>query len=78
MSNQKPLFGFELKKALNDLKYDIEIKPLIEKAKIREECWDTVRQIWGQMIEEMNEGAENVQVDVMMIDSVYVSKDYRT
>jgi len=30
------------------------------------------------MIEELKEGAENVFPDVMLIDSVYVSKDYRT
>ena len=37
-----------------------------------------MKQIWTNQIEELLENHEIQNVDLMMIDSVYVSKEYRT
>jgi actin-related protein len=37
-----------------------------------------MKSIWTNQIEELLENSEISNVDLMMIDSVYVSKEYRT
>jgi len=72
------LFGQQLKDALKENKLEIKVDSLIEKAQIKEGSWEQMKGIWTSQIEELLENSEISSVDLMMIDSVYVSKEYRT
>jgi len=43
-----------------------------------ETCWDQLKGLWTYLIEDTLETIEFQNIDLMMIDSVYVSKEYRT
>jgi actin-related protein len=43
-----------------------------------ETCWDQLKGLWTYLIEDTLETTEFQNIDLMMIDSVYVSKEYRT